>query len=298
MFRILFATDGSQSAREARAFVAALPLAAGDAIHVVCVAHAGPAEMAYGTAPGGEQWIFDQIVQSARQAAEKILAQEASALARDGVTVTTSLLEGAPAHAILQAGADLPADLIVLGSRGHTGIEDLILGSVARNVGRHARQPVLIAHAPEQGLRRVVLGADGSAHARDATAFLLRLPLPAETEVLVVNVARPPHADALMTLWDPGAARQAEEELRRRARLAGERCVEEAVEVLRQGGRRATGVLREGDPALELTNLAADDGADLIVAGARGGSRIADLLVGSVADHLLRTAGRSVLLVP
>jgi nucleotide-binding universal stress UspA family protein len=298
VFRILFATDGSRSAREARAFAAALPLAAGDAIHVICVAHAPAAELAHVAGPGGDGWLLDHIVKTARATAAAILAEDAAALARDGVAVTTAMLEGEPAHAILQAADELPADLVVVGSRGLTGIEGLIMGSVARNVARHARRPVVVAHAPERGLARVVLGVDGSEHSRHAAAFLVRLPLPPAAEVVVAHVVRPPHADSLLPQWDPEAARAAEAALRRRAELAGERCIAAALAVLEAGHRAARPALREGDAALELANLATEDGADLIAAGARGGSRIEGLLVGSVADRLLRVEGRSVLLVP
>jgi nucleotide-binding universal stress UspA family protein len=42
-----------------------------------------------------------------------------------------------------------PADLIVVGSRGHGGVVGLLLGSVADYVSRHAKVPVVIVPAPQ-----------------------------------------------------------------------------------------------------------------------------------------------------
>jgi nucleotide-binding universal stress UspA family protein len=58
-----------------------------------------------------------------------------------------------------------------------------------------------------------------------------------------------------------------------------------------------TTAVREGDPASEIQAAAVEMGADLIVAGARGASLIRGLVVGSVADRLLRSREASVLLV-
>jgi len=55
---------------------------------------------------------------------------------------------GDPAHEIVQAASDWKADLIVIGSRGRTGLARLLLGSVARKVVAHAPCSVLIKRLP------------------------------------------------------------------------------------------------------------------------------------------------------
>jgi nucleotide-binding universal stress UspA family protein len=55
--------------------------------------------------------------------------------------------------------------------------------------------------------------------------------------------------------------------------------------------------LLTGDPATEILRVAEERNADLVVAGARGVSLIERLLVGSVADRLLKEAPCSVLIV-
>jgi nucleotide-binding universal stress UspA family protein len=51
----------------------------------------------------------------------------------------------------VHAARERQADLVVVGSRGLTGLPRLVLGSVARNVLYHAPCSVLIVHAPRVG---------------------------------------------------------------------------------------------------------------------------------------------------
>jgi nucleotide-binding universal stress UspA family protein len=51
---------------------------------------------------------------------------------------------GDPAAEIIDEAIDWRADVVVLGSRGHTGLTRLVLGSVARNVLQGSRSSVLI----------------------------------------------------------------------------------------------------------------------------------------------------------
>jgi nucleotide-binding universal stress UspA family protein len=64
----------------------------------------------------------------------------------DAVPVTTQLIEGPPAPAILRVAVEDGYDLIVLGSRGHGQLAGLLLGSVSNAVAQQANCPVLIVH--------------------------------------------------------------------------------------------------------------------------------------------------------
>jgi nucleotide-binding universal stress UspA family protein len=60
-----------------------------------------------------------------------------------GVNVSKKkLVEGHPAEEIIKEAKE--NDLIVIGSKGKTGLDRLLLGSVAENVARHASCPVMI----------------------------------------------------------------------------------------------------------------------------------------------------------
>jgi universal stress protein A len=64
-------------------------------------------------------------------------------LAEKNVAVKSRLASGSAADEILKAAAEEKADLIVMGTRGRTGVSHLLLGSVAERVVRQANCPVL-----------------------------------------------------------------------------------------------------------------------------------------------------------
>jgi nucleotide-binding universal stress UspA family protein len=64
------------------------------------------------------------------------------------IPVTHVLLEGDPAGEIVRYGRDVGADLIVMGTHGRTGVERLVLGSVAEKVLRDAACSVLVVKLP------------------------------------------------------------------------------------------------------------------------------------------------------
>ena len=65
-----------------------------------------------------------------------------------GIEVEHRLLEGDPVTAILQVADDLKCDLIVMGTHGRTGLGRLLIGSVAEQVLRNAKCPVLAMKTP------------------------------------------------------------------------------------------------------------------------------------------------------
>ena len=64
------------------------------------------------------------------------------------IPVTHVLLEGDPASEIVRYGRDAGIDLIVMGTHGRTGVERLLMGSVAEKVLRDASSSVLVVKLP------------------------------------------------------------------------------------------------------------------------------------------------------
>src|SRR4051794_20541022 len=139
--KILFATDGSESAEEAAQLLRLLPLPAGSAVRALTVTHDG-----WETPEG----MREALAEWGRRTSEAV----AAGLAREGIEVTAATRGGAEAQEILEEAEAWGADLIVLGSEGLGRLEEFVLGSVARNVAKHARRPVLVARAPRGGLKQ------------------------------------------------------------------------------------------------------------------------------------------------
>jgi nucleotide-binding universal stress UspA family protein len=75
------------------------------------------------------------------------LKQTATRLMHQGLKVETRLAEGSPADEILHISAAEHADLIIMTTRGRSGMERLLMGSVAAKVLQNADVPVLLARA-------------------------------------------------------------------------------------------------------------------------------------------------------
>jgi nucleotide-binding universal stress UspA family protein len=66
-----------------------------------------------------------------------------------GIPVHHVFLEGDPATEIVRVAVDAGMDLIVMGTHGRTGLERLLMGSVAEKVMREARCSVLVVKLPK-----------------------------------------------------------------------------------------------------------------------------------------------------
>ena len=82
-----------------------------------------------------------------REVAESVLDRAARVALSTGVDVETHAREGHPAEVIIEIANQKQADLIVVGSRGLTGIKRYLMGSVSTKVSEHASCSVMIVRA-------------------------------------------------------------------------------------------------------------------------------------------------------
>lgn len=143
---VAFADDGSSSAHHAEEVFTKWPIFASMPVSVVTVA-----EVAVPVAAGFTPGLYDQVLasytKSVDEARREVLEEagsEAQRLAAAGYDATPVALEGDPATEIVRFAAERHVGTIVIGTRGHTGLARLILGSTARNVLLHASCSVLV----------------------------------------------------------------------------------------------------------------------------------------------------------
>jgi nucleotide-binding universal stress UspA family protein len=137
--KILIATDGSENAKKAVSYGIAIARATGAevcALYVVSTEHAGTARTVMGWAGAFEEYLVNQG--GAAIGYVENLGKEA------GVKVEPMYLKGSPAEKILEYAEESNIDLIVMGTQGVTGIQRFLIGSVAENVFRHSKIPVMI----------------------------------------------------------------------------------------------------------------------------------------------------------
>lgn len=215
-----------------------------------------------------------------------------------------AILDGPIAATLTTYAAAINADLVVMTTHGRGGITRFWLGSVADGFVRHSHVPVLLLHSSGQAaatmpsqphpLRKICIALDGSPLAEQVLARALALAAGDDAEYTLLQVV-----DALAlasTSFTPDL-------LQHQARLlAG--LQEEARQYLEalaaplraEGNHITTRVIVDPQPALAILRAAREDHSDVIVLATHGRSGVQRLLLGSVADKVLRGADRPVLI--
>ena len=138
--KILLGLDGSPES--ARALDLATKIAAEDSAHIEVV-HvreymiAGRAGM--------------QTTRANEEDLEAIVRKQVDELAAGGADVSLTVVSsttGGPAHALADQAGDSGADVIIVGTRGHTGLAGLLLGSVTQRLLHISPCPVMAVPAP------------------------------------------------------------------------------------------------------------------------------------------------------
>jgi nucleotide-binding universal stress UspA family protein len=83
---------------------------------------------------------------SPKETAAEILAKSVEGLDTQGVDIRTRLVEGRPITVLVKEARD--ADMLVVGSRGHSGVASVVLGSVSTGCIHHAACPVVVVPPP------------------------------------------------------------------------------------------------------------------------------------------------------
>ena len=287
---ILAATDFSATANLALAWAEEIARAHGACVEIVHALNL-PLLVPEMAAPTAE------FLDAVEQAAERTLREAVGRIRGGGCEVKARLVPGQPSQVVLDVARQLQPDLIVLGTRGLTGIRHLLLGSTTERVVQHARVPVLSVHPedlhPDRPVKTILVPTDFSEDADLAIDAALRLLSHGETEERLVLLhvynlpieytAYGPIPLSASFLADAGAKAQAR--------------LEEKADALRRPWLAIETTVREGYPPEVICAEAARTDADLIAMGTRGRTGLGHLLLGSTAERVVQTANRPVVTV-
>lgn len=224
--------------------------------------------------------------------------------ARDaGLDYELEIREGNPWREILAAAAEMPADLVVMGTHGRGGAERFLLGSVAEKLSHRLPCPVMtVCHDEGRAfegpglIARILCATDFSENSERACGFSFALAASLGARVTLLH--------SIEHLPDLGAARyrmvvpDVAPLLKEIERAASER-LSRAVDALRREfvDVDVTALLGAGPAFREIVRVADDERSDLVVIGAQGHGMIEHLLSGSNAQKVIRSANCAVLTV-
>lgn len=306
--RLVVAVDASATADEAVSLLARDRTFAGLDAAVVQVGPPNwPWWLGVSAADTDSAEVVMELNETARREQQGAVDRAALTLEAAGVSTTCRLRAGDPADELVRAAIELDADVIVMGSHGRTGVSRLVLGSVARQVLRHAATSVLIVPAPavrspqvatppaagsearsgtpigaKETSMKILLAYDGGEPARRALAKAADIAKAMGGSIDVISVV-PLHAGrAPIDPWDDRETH--DEELR------------EA-----HGSLAALGIATRllepiGDPAHTIESVAREGGYDMVVLGSRRQSVLGRMLQGSVSEHVATHADATVVI--
>lgn len=107
-------------------------------------------EVPFGTLPPYGIAVPDEFFTQVRDAAARRLAKASRSVEEAGLRCETHVVPGPAADAIVEVARQAGADLVVMSTRGLTGLKHLLLGSVAERTLRNAPCPVLTVRPRER----------------------------------------------------------------------------------------------------------------------------------------------------
>ena len=146
MKNVLVALDFSPVTADVMRAATEVAGAFGAFVRLVHIAAPNPDFVGY---EAGPQTVRDVIAVHLRDDHRKLQELELE-MRKAGVNVTALLVQGDTVGKILKEASDFGADLIVVGSHGHSALHDLIAGSVAEGVLRKSPCPVLVVPSPRK----------------------------------------------------------------------------------------------------------------------------------------------------
>ena len=292
--RLLFATDFSVCARKAEEYavlLAGLDHAFVDVFHVL--------ELYPGLDP--EYPVTQVYVDQLHRETDAGLAETVRRIQDQRIPARGRSVLGIPSAQICVAAAESHADLVVLGTRGKTGLEHLLLGSTAERVVVNAPCPVLTVRVPvsragagasvtpPREIHHILAPVDFSDCSLDALEYAVQIAKRLKVPMTILHVLEPISYGLDLTLIHTSE--------RERTRVLLEEKLNGLAAAIASEGITAHHQIRGGMPGDSLVHFIEDNQCDLVVMGTHGRRGLSHLMNGSVAEAVLRRASCPVLTV-
>jgi nucleotide-binding universal stress UspA family protein len=247
--------------------------------------------------------LYNSLDVEARQSERAYLKSVADQLRKQSpsVVITSRTLTGPVADALLEYVRQSRSDLVVMTTRGHGGLRRLWLGSVADAVIRGSSAPVFLVRPEEnapprpvlENLSQILVPLDGSALSETILQPATTLAALGQAELMLVQVIQPLSSPLEGQRAAPSTFDVELTQVRRRE--AADYLKDLAEKCLEAGVTAGYATPLGGNVADTILGLAESSTVGLIAIATHGRSGVKRLAIGSVADKLVRTAPRSLL---
>jgi nucleotide-binding universal stress UspA family protein len=212
------------------------------------------------------------------------------------------VLSGAPPFdEICRLAQTIPADLVVMPTHGRTGLKHVFLGSTAERIVQHSSCPVLVMrgsalqanNGPRFRIKTILVPVDFSSCSREGLRYAIAFASEFGAKIILV------HATYLGYLYSAeGNAIYDIPGLQKAAGKTAERKMREFIRSVNFGAVKFETVFTEASPVIDICAFAKDHTVDLIITSTHGFTGFTHVLIGSIAEQLVRHAPCSVLVVP
>ncbi|WP_128477457.1 universal stress protein [Halorussus pelagicus] len=281
---ILLPVDGSLGADAAVGHAADIADRFDASVHVLFVASTNRDSV---TVVGGD------VVDALEREGADIVDPVADDVRARGVDCDSEVVQGDPAATIAEYADSRGMDLVVMATQGRTGLSRYLLGSVTEKVVRLAGTPVLTIRTHEEArtsfpYENVVVPTDGSAAASAAADRATDLAAAVDATLHAVSVV-----EEASLGFDVRSASVSDE----LEAITEDAIADVAATAADAGVERVREKVLRGRVHRAILDYAADTDADLLVMGTRGRGGTDRILLGSVAERIVRTSPIPVLTV-
>ena len=281
--RILLATDFSRWAQRAEDYACAFACSWKASLTVLSVAEFPP-EL------NPDYLVNQQYLADLLKRASSRLVDLKHRAERRGLAVTTRMATGIPSEEVITAARAEDSDLIIVGTRGKTGLAHILLGSTAERVIRGAPCPVLSVRTEQADiehegvlarpvtLERILVPVDFSDCSLDALEHAIVVAQQAKASLMLLHVLEPVSYGLDFTL----------DESHRSESSTWTKRLEELISSYQYTHVPMEFRLRGGLPSDSILDCAQTLSCNLIVMGTHGRRGISHTISGSVAESVLR----------
>lgn len=287
---ILVPTDGSDHVEPAVEYALGLAEGYDATVHGLHVVDSSPIErkLELTALDTDDESLPDSWV----AAGDDVTQQIADRATNRGIQVVTEVRRGIPAREIESYVEDNDIDLVSMGTRGHTGLDRLLLGSVTTRLVRTLDVPVLCVNTrtygsspgspPSVQFDDILVPTDGSKPAQDAVARGLDLARTYDATLHGLYVVdRRAYASRPGRTWT---------DLQQVLEEHGTTVLDELQSAAEDANVPAVTELRQGIPHRAIHDYAGEADVDLIAMGTHGRSGLSRRIIGSVTERVLRSS--------